>query len=164
MTTSVEPTCCSCCVIPDEPVPAAVEPKAGAPKMSSISRLVLAVGAGLAMAWLTDFLASQGVIAAVDPNTDRVVELTDPAFATSPLIAAAVALVIIAAPWVSQQWRRVLWTGVALLVVFRVVSSTEAPLDIVVAIAVGMAVGSLALLAGGAAALVAWRRRGARTG
>ena len=77
------------------------------------------------------------------------VELTDPAFATSPLIAAAVALVIIAAPWVSQQWRRVLWTGVVLLVVFRVVSSTEAPLDIVVAIAVGMAVGSLALLAFG---------------
>ncbi len=108
-----------------------------------------AVGAGLAMAWLTDFLASQGVIAAVDPATDRVVELTDPAFATSPLIAAAVALVIIAAPWVSQQWRRVLWTGVALLVVLRVVSSTEAPLDIVVAIAVGMAVGSLALLAFG---------------
>ncbi len=108
-----------------------------------------AVGAGLAMAWLTDFLASQGVIAAVDPNTDRVVELTDPGFATSPLIAAAVALVIIAAPWVSQQWRRVLWTGVVLLVVFRVVSSTEAPLDIVVAIAVGMAVGSLALLAFG---------------
>jgi len=108
-----------------------------------------AVGALLAMAWLTDFLASQGVIAAVDPNTDRVVELTDPAFATSPLIAAAVALVIIAAPWVSQQWRRVLWSGVALLVVFRVVSSTEAPLDIVVAIAVGMAVGSLALLAFG---------------
>jgi uncharacterized membrane protein YbhN (UPF0104 family) len=108
-----------------------------------------AVGAVLVMGWLTDFLAAQGVIAAVDPTTDRVVELTDPAFATSPLIAAAVALVIIAAPWVSQQWRRVLWSGVALLVVFRVVSSTEAPLDIVIAIAVGMAVGSLALLAFG---------------
>ncbi|HEY7069057.1 MAG TPA: lysylphosphatidylglycerol synthase transmembrane domain-containing protein [Acidimicrobiales bacterium] len=108
-----------------------------------------AVGAVLAMGWLTDFLAAQGVIAAVDPTTDRVVELTDPAFATSPLIAAAVALVIIAAPWVSQQWRRVFWTGVVILVVFRVVSSTEAPLDIVVAIAVGMAVGSLALLAFG---------------
>ena len=108
-----------------------------------------AVGAGLAMAWLTDLLASQGVIAAVDPATDRVVELTDPAIATSPLIAAAVALVIIAGPWLSQQWRRVLWSGVGLLVVFRVVSSSEPPLDIVVAIAVGMAVGSLALLAFG---------------
>jgi uncharacterized membrane protein YbhN (UPF0104 family) len=105
-----------------------------------------AVAAGLSMAWLTDFLANQGVIAAVDPDTDRVVELTSPTFATSPLIASAVALVIIASPWLSQQWRRVLWAGVGMLVVFRVVSSSEPPLDIVVAIAVGMAVGSLALL------------------
>jgi glycosyltransferase 2 family protein len=104
-----------------------------------------AVGAGLAMAGLIELLADQEVIA-VDPTTDRVVGLTDPAFATSPLIAAAVAMVIIAAPWPSEQWRRVLWGGVALLVLFRMVSSTEPPLDIVVAIAVGMAVGSLALL------------------
>ncbi len=105
-----------------------------------------AIVAGLAMAWLTDFLARQGVIAAVDPSTEQVVELTSPTFATSPLIASAVALVIIATPWISLQWRRVLWSGVALLVLFRVVSSSEPPLDIVVAIAVGMAVGSLALL------------------
>jgi glycosyltransferase 2 family protein len=105
-----------------------------------------AVVAALAMNWLSDFLANEGVIAGFDPDTDRVVELTSPAFATSPLIAAAVALVIIATPWMSQQWRRVLWVGVGLLVLFRVVSSSEPPLDIVVAIAVGMAVGSLALL------------------
>ncbi len=105
-----------------------------------------AVAAGMVMNWLTDLLARQGVIAAVNPATDRVVELTSPTFATSPLIAAAVALVIIASPWLSQQWRRVLWVGVGLLVLFRVVSSSEPPLDIVVAIAVGMAVGSLALL------------------
>ncbi|HEX6425876.1 MAG TPA: lysylphosphatidylglycerol synthase transmembrane domain-containing protein [Acidimicrobiales bacterium] len=105
-----------------------------------------AVVAGLAMAWLTDFLARRGVIAGVDPDTDQVVELTSPTFATSPLIASAVALVIIATPWISLQWRRVLWGGVGLLVLFRVVSSSEPPLDIVVAIAVGMAVGSLALL------------------
>jgi undecaprenyl-diphosphatase len=105
-----------------------------------------AIVAGLAMAWLTDFLARQGVIAAVDPSTEQVVELTSPTFATSPLIASAVALVIIATPWISLQWRRVLWSGVGLLVLFRVVSSSEPPLDIVVAIAVGMAVGSLALL------------------
>lgn len=108
--------------------------------------LVGAAGAGLAMAELTKLLADRGVIAGVDPNTRQVIELTDPAFATSPLIAAAVALVIIATPSVSQQWRRVLWSGVGLLVVFRIVSSSEPPLDIVIAIAVGMAVGSLALL------------------
>ena len=51
MTTSVEPTCCSCCVIHDEPVPAAVEQKAGAQRMSRVSRLVLAA-ASLALGLL----------------------------------------------------------------------------------------------------------------
>jgi undecaprenyl-diphosphatase len=108
--------------------------------------LCAGAGAGLAMVWLTEFLAARGVIAGVDPDTDRVVELTSPTFATSPLIAAAVALVIVASRWLSDQWRRVLWVGVGLLVLFRIVSSSEPPLDIVVAIAVGMALGSLALL------------------
>lgn len=108
-----------------------------------------AVAAGLGMAWLSDLLAREGVIAAVDPDTDRVVELVSPTFATSPFIAAAAALVIISSPWLSQQWRRVLWGGVGLLVIFRAVSSSEPSLDIVVAIAVGMAVGSLTLLVWG---------------
>jgi glycosyltransferase 2 family protein len=112
----------------------------------ALALLTGGLGAALAMRLLADILTDEGVIAAVDPDTDRVVELTSPTFATSPLIAASVALVIIATPWLSQQWRRVLWVCVGLLVVFRVVSSSEPPLDIVVAIAVGMAVGSLALI------------------
>jgi uncharacterized membrane protein YbhN (UPF0104 family) len=107
------------------------------------------VGATIAMNWLSDVLAEQGVVAAVDPSTDEVVELSDPAFATSPLIAAGVAFVVIASPWLSQQWRRVLWSAVGLLILFRVVSSTEPALDIVIAVALGMAVGYLALLAFG---------------
>src|SRR5690606_9605607 len=113
--------------------------------LQAVSLAVAAVGAGGAMRWLADLLADRGVIAR-DPTTDTVVEVSSPDFATSPLIAAAVALVIVASQWLSQQWRRVLWVGVGLLVVFRVVASNEPPLDIVVAIAVGMAVGSLALL------------------
>src|SRR5918995_488435 len=107
------------------------------------------IGAVVGMNWLSGVLADRGVVAAVDPTTDQVVELTDPEFATSPLIAAAVAFVVIASSWLSQQWRRVLWFGVGLLIVFRVVSSSEPPLDIVIAVALGMAVGYLALLAFG---------------
>jgi undecaprenyl-diphosphatase len=103
----------------------------------------------VAMNWLSDVLAERGVVAAVDPNTDQVIELTDPEFATSPLIAAVVAFVVIASPRLSPQWRRVLWFGVGLLILFRVVSSSEPPLDIVIAVALGMAVGYLALLAFG---------------
>jgi glycosyltransferase 2 family protein len=107
------------------------------------------LAAVVAMNWLSDVLAERGVVAAVDPNTDQVIELTDPEFATSPLIAAVVAFVVIASPRVSPQWRRVLWFGVGLLILFRVVSSSEPPLDIVIAVALGMAVGYLALLAFG---------------
>jgi undecaprenyl-diphosphatase len=106
------------------------------------------IGATVAMNWLSDLLTERGVVA-VDPATDEVIELADPEFATSPLIAATVAFIVIASPRLSQQWRRVLWFGVALLIVFRVVSSTEPPLDIVIALALGMAVGYLVLLAFG---------------
>ena len=105
-----------------------------------------AIGATIAMQLLTEFLADQGIIAGIDPTTDRVVELTSTSFPTSPLIASAVALVIISTPWLSQQWRRVLWSSVGLLVLFRVVSSNESSLDVVIAIAVGMAMGSLVLV------------------
>jgi glycosyltransferase 2 family protein len=107
------------------------------------------LAAVVAMNWLSDVLADRGVVAAVDPATERVIELTDPEFATSPLIAAVVAFVVIASPRVSRQWRRVLWFGVGLLILFRVVSSSEPPLDIIIAVALGMAVGYLALLAFG---------------
>jgi glycosyltransferase 2 family protein len=106
------------------------------------------LAAVVAMNWLSDVLAERGVVA-VDPNTDQVIELTDPEFATSPLIAAVIAFVVIASPRLSPQWRRVLWFGVGLLILFRVVSSSEPPLDIVIAVALGMAVGYLALLAFG---------------
>jgi len=111
-----------------------------------LTLLFAGVGATVAMQLLTEFLADQGIIAGIDPDTDRIVELTSTSFPTSPLIASTVALVIAATPWLSQQWRRVLWPCVGLLVLFRVVSSNEPPLDVVIAIAVGMAMGSLALL------------------
>jgi glycosyltransferase 2 family protein len=107
------------------------------------------LAAVVTMNWLSDVLADRGVVAAVDPNTEQVIELTDPEFATSPLIAAVVAFVVIASPRLSRQWRRVMWLGVAVLILFRVVSSSEPPLDIVIAVALGMALGYLALLAFG---------------
>ncbi|HEX2564843.1 MAG TPA: hypothetical protein VHK25_13050, partial [Acidimicrobiales bacterium] len=113
---------------------------------TALTLLFAGVGATVAMQLLTEFLAEQGIIAGIDPDTDRIVELTSTSFPTSPLIASTVALVIAATPWLSHQWRRVLWSSVGLLVLFRVVSSNEPPLDVVIAIAVGMAMGSLALL------------------
>jgi glycosyltransferase 2 family protein len=78
------------------------------------------------------------------PDTEA--RLTDPGFATSPFIAAAVAMVVIGSPWLPRQWRRAFWGLVAVLVVLRIVSP-EPAFNLVLALAVGLTVGSLALIA-----------------
>lgn len=109
------------------------------------SLLTASVVAGLAMQGVTAVLSTEGVSVAVDRSTDAVVEFADPAWAATPLIASAVGLVVVASTWLSRQWRRALWTGVVVLMILRVVSSSEA-LDVLIALAVGLAAGSLALL------------------
>ena len=97
------------------------------------------------MATLASALVDWGVLAR-DAAADSDVGFGDPRFATSPLIASTVAIVVIASPRVPVRWRRVLWGLVALLVVARLVGATEPPLDIVVALGIGLAVGALVLL------------------
>jgi uncharacterized membrane protein YbhN (UPF0104 family) len=91
-------------------------------------------------------LADRGVVERVRADTGGDVQLTDPRFATSPLIASLVTMVVIASPWLSQRWRRALWTGVGVLVVLRMVSSGQPAFDVVLALAVGVVVGSAALV------------------
>ena len=91
-------------------------------------------------------LADRGVVGRVRADTGRTVQLTDPRFATSPLIASVVSMVVIASPWLSQRWRRALWSGVGVLVVLRMVSSGQPAFDVVLALAVGVVVGSAALV------------------
>jgi undecaprenyl-diphosphatase len=55
-------------------------------------------------------------------------------------------MVVIASSWLSQRWRRALWGGVVVLTLLRVVASGEPPLDLIIAVAVGLALGSLALV------------------
>ena len=45
-----------------------------------LTLLFAGVGATLAMQLLTEFLADRGIIAGIDPDTDRVVELTSSSF------------------------------------------------------------------------------------
>jgi uncharacterized membrane protein YbhN (UPF0104 family) len=111
----------------------------------AVTLLFGAAVATLVMQWLGDFLSDQGIIGSAR-DSDVVVEVTASTPPTSSLIASSVAVVIIALPWLSDQWRRVLWPFVGLLVLFRVVSSTDSSLDVLIAVALGMAVGSLALL------------------
>lgn len=67
-------------------------------------------------------------------------------FPTSAAVAAAAAFVTVAAPWLSKKWRRATWLVMLVLVLLRIVGSGEPPIDIVVALAMGVVSGSLILL------------------
>ena len=63
-----------------------------------------------------------------------------------PTSRARPALVSVASPWVTRRWKRALWAWVIVLVVLRVLGSGEAVLDVVLAAAVGVVIGSLSVL------------------
>jgi uncharacterized membrane protein YbhN (UPF0104 family)/tRNA A-37 threonylcarbamoyl transferase component Bud32 len=72
--------------------------------------------------------------------------IADTSYPTSSAVAASAAFVAVTAPWLSRRWRRATWGTLIVLVLLRIVGSGEPPLDIIVAIAMGLVVGSLALL------------------
>jgi glycosyltransferase 2 family protein len=76
--------------------------------------------------------------------------LDDPGFPSSAYLAASAAVVTLASVWMSRQWKRALWGAVVVLALLRALSSATGALDVVLAIAVGVVVGSLALVVFGA--------------
>ncbi|HEY7073076.1 MAG TPA: hypothetical protein VH479_23315, partial [Acidimicrobiales bacterium] len=111
--------------------------------------LALLLGGYLAswvMIGLDRLLSDRGVVQRVRADTGGDVEITDPRFATASLIASVVAMVVIASPWLPRAWRRALWLGVTFLVLLRMVSSGEPAFDAALALAVGLVVGSGALV------------------
>jgi undecaprenyl-diphosphatase len=121
--------------------------------------LALAYGAAaLIMNVLGGVLADRGLIThdgvgGVGGVATGEVDLGSPGFATSPLIAATVAIVVIVSPRLTIRWRRVFWAAVVLLVIMRIVGASAPPLDVIIALGVGMVVGALALVAAGAPSL-----------
>ena len=100
----------------------------------------------LAMVALDSVMNERSVVDAVEAQLGHPINLDSRDFATSPLLASVVAMVVIASSWLSQRWRRALWGGVVVLTLLRVVASGEPPLDLIIAVAVGLALGSLALV------------------
>lgn len=65
---------------------------------------------------------------------------------TSHVVASMTAIVTVVAPWSGRRWRRALWWAVGLVVLLRLLSVTQPAFDVVVAVGVGMVVGSALLL------------------
>ena len=68
------------------------------------------------------------------------------AYPTSTVIASTVAVVTVAAPWLSRRWRRTLWYAVGVLLVLRLIAVSDPAFDLVLAVGVGTVVGSLVLV------------------
>jgi len=75
--------------------------------------------------------------------------LTGASLAGPALLAAAVAVTVAAAPWLSRPWRRAAWVTLWLTAVVRLITGTASPTEAVLAFAAGVTVGAGALVLSG---------------
>jgi undecaprenyl-diphosphatase len=68
--------------------------------------------------------------------------LTGGSLADPALLAAAVAVTVAAAPWLSRPWRRAAWVTLWLAAVVRLITGTASPAEAVVAFAAGVTAGA----------------------
>ena len=68
--------------------------------------------------------------------------LTGGSLAGPALLAAAVAVTVAAAPWLSRPWRRAAWVTLWLAAIVRLVTGTASPAEAVVAFAAGVTAGA----------------------
>ncbi len=107
-----------------------------------------AVAAGAALAgilYLVGDKHSHAVTAAAGHSS----WLASTAFPGPALLAAAVAVTVAAAPWLSRPWRRTAWIALAAMGAARLVTGTILPAELVLAFASGVTVGAAVLVAFG---------------
>ena len=75
--------------------------------------------------------------------------LASAAFPGPALLAAAVAVTVAAAPWLSRPWRRTAWIALATVGAARLITGTVLPAELVLAFASGVTVGAAVLVAFG---------------
>ena len=119
-------------------------------RWSLLGLLALAGGATLGLILLAYRLFDEDAVEQVVANDHLGSWVTGRAFPSGTFVAVLTALVVASAPFVRRRWRRVEWCGIALLALLRLLTATEVPVNLTVAIALGFVGGSLALLVLGA--------------
>lgn len=115
--------------------------------------VALAVGTALvaaALAALANHFLSLAVPPSIIEGLDRPSWVIGSAFPSSAYLAASAAAVTTIGPTLTTSWRRATWWIVAVVALARVLTAVEAPLNLVATIAIGVAVGSAALMIFGA--------------
>jgi undecaprenyl-diphosphatase len=112
---------------------------------------LLVVGAGLVgmivMLMLTDWLSRAAPPTAITDLASGSFLPTD--FPSAAYLAALVAGASAASPMLPPFWRKVAWASIWVTMLVRVLSATQAPVNVVVTLALGSAIGSAALVAFG---------------
>ncbi|MBK9180171.1 MAG: flippase-like domain-containing protein [Acidimicrobiales bacterium] len=116
---------------------------------AAVMALVAATATTAILFGLHSLLGRPGEAVAVGQGAlDRSAVLA-PDFPRSIVVAATVAAVTAASPWITRPWRRAFWALVVLAVISRLLSGTELPLDIFTALAAAWTIGSATLVAFG---------------
>jgi len=119
------------------------------------TEVALAVGAALvaalAAALLNHWLAI-GVPSTIISDSERPSWVAGSAFPSSAYLAASAAAVTAIGPTLTLAWRRATWWVVATVALARIITTVEAPINLVATISVGVAVASGALMWFGAPA------------
>ncbi|MEA2023514.1 MAG: lipopolysaccharide kinase InaA family protein [Actinomycetota bacterium] len=106
-------------------------------------RLVVIVVAALAAAaatwgmisWISTLIADE----AFTPEHGTVIVAQT---AYYPYVAALTAAITAATPWLHRRWQRICWTALILLIVIRLMLGSNLPAELVLAMSIGVAVGS----------------------
>ena len=108
----------------------------------------LAAGAVAAAGLTSGILALLGAErpATLTANQARGSWLASTAFPAPTLLAAAVAVVVAAAPWLSRPWRRAAWLALLLAAAARLLTGAVLPAELILALAAGVTAGAAVLV------------------
>jgi len=108
----------------------------------------LAAGAVAAAGLTVGILAILGAErpATLTANQARGSWLASTAFPAPALLAAAVAVVVAAAPWLSRPWRRAAWLALLLAAAARLLAGAVLPAELILALAAGVTAGAAVLV------------------
>src|SRR5690606_15394929 len=91
-------------------------------------------------------LGERDANATIDERVDSGSLLVAANFPSTTCLASAVAVVAIGVTYVPRRWRRAAWSWIAVLLVLRFLGPGQPPLDIWIAVSLGVVVGSVLLL------------------
>lgn len=100
-----------------------------------LAALVAAAATWTTIGWISDLLADE----AFTPEHGTVIVAQT---AYYPYVAAITAAITAAAPWLSRRWQRVSWTALIFLIIVRLTLGSNLPAELVLALSIGVAVGS----------------------